>query len=201
MLKRIIVSQRINVEESYGEVRDAIDQKWYDFFSEIGVLPILAPNNARLLKTILYEIHFDSVLLTGGNTPVAYGGNAHERDCTDSMLIAYACSKDIPLIGVCRGCQSIALFFGGTLKVVENHVAKRHKISGEFEREVNSFHEFAISDQFFPQELKIASISEDGNIEALRHKEKPLLGIMWHPEREQPFSRCDLDLFKQQCGV
>lgn len=201
MLKRIIVSQRVDVVESYGEIRDAIDQKWYDFFSELGILLVLAPNDARMLKLLLHEMRFDGVLLTGGSNPVAYGGNSCKRDCTDSALIAYACDKELPLIGVCRGCQSIALFFGGILKTVENHVAKRHMIRGVIERDVNSFHGFAIADGVFPQALEILSIAEDGTIESLSHKEKPLLGIMWHPEREQPFQSGDLDLFKRQYGV
>lgn len=201
MLKRIIVSQRVNVVESYGERRDEMDQKWYDFFNELGVLTVPAPNDTRMLKALLDEIHFDGVLLTGGNSPAVYGGNSPERDRTDSALIAYAFKNNLPLIGVCRGCQSIALFFGGELKKVENHVAQRHKITGAQACEVNSFHGFAIADARFPKELEILSVAEDGVIESVKHKEKPIRGMMWHPEREQPFNQFDLSLFKRHYGV
>ena len=35
---------------------------------------------------------------------------------------------------------------------------------------------------------------EEGNIEAFYREDIPLLGIMWHPEREKHFSEIDIQL-------
>lgn len=199
MLKRIIVSQRVDIIEGYGERRDALDQNWYDFCKDVGLSVLPAPNNTHMLHSILTDINIEGILLTGGNTPVAYGGNAPERDDTDTALIEYAYKYDLPLIGVCRGCQSIGLHFGGTLDTVNNHIAVRHKIHGTVEREVNSFHGCAVSD--LPNELEVMAASEDGITEALRHKSKSILGIMWHPEREKLFDPFDIELFRRHYGV
>ena len=39
------------------------------------------------------------------------------------------------------------------------------------------------------------SVSEDGSLEAMMHKDLPWEGWMWHPEREEIFSKTDLDRF------
>ena len=36
---------------------------------------------------------------------------------------------------------------------------------------------------------------EDGSIEAIQHKEHKIAGIMWHPERIEPFSSSDVSFF------
>lgn len=196
-MKRIIVSQRVDIVERYGERRDAIDQKWYELCEEIGVSILPAPNNPKMLLELLSNIQIDGVLLTGGNSPVKYGGTSSERDYTDNTLIAFASDSDLPLLGVCRGCQSIALYFGVTLQKVDNHISVYHHITGEVNREVNSFHNYAIRE--LPTGFMGVATSGDGVIEALRYKN--MLGIMWHPERESPFADADIALLKKHFGV
>jgi putative glutamine amidotransferase len=128
-----------------------------------------------------------------------YGGNAPERDATDEVLIEHAIKNNIPLIGICRGMQSILCHFGGTLKTVENHVAVRHKIRGEISREVNSYHGFCAEE--IPDRLEMLAIAPDDTIEAVRHKQYQILGIMWHPERENPFQREDKELIIKKLGL
>jgi len=38
---------------------------------------------------------------------------------------------------------------------------------------------------------------QDGVIEALRHQQRPWLGIMWHPERDTPISNNDQNIIKE----
>ena len=192
------MSQRVDINEKYNERRDGLDQNWMDFLLRTGVIPILVPNNRLVVEHLLEAVAVDGILLTGGNTPVAYGGNATERDMVDTALLDYATQYAVPLIGVCRGMQSIAIYFGATLKKVEGHVGTRHKVNGENVRLVNSYHQLAI-DRNTPV-LDILSMSEDKEIEVVAHKHLPILGMMWHPEREQPFDRHDIRLFKEMWG-
>ena len=76
-----------------------------------------------------------------------------------------------------------------------NHVGKYHNVKvknsnfkdmlGE-ELEVNSFHNNLIKKEDVGQELEIfAESEEDSTIEGYFHKRYPIIGVMWHPERDQ----------------
>jgi putative glutamine amidotransferase len=43
--------------------------------------------------------------------------------------------------------------------------------------------------------LEIMANTRDQSIEAIKHQSKPIYGIMWHPERETPYSEHDLNFF------
>ena len=45
--------------------------------------------------------------------------------------------------------------------------------------------------------LEVLATSEDGVIEAVRHKKALVMGIMWHPERNRPFEEHDVSLIKK----
>ena len=38
-----------------------------------------------------------------------------------------------------------------------------------------------------PGHVETLAVSEDGCIEAFKHKTKNIVGLMWHPERDEPF--------------
>ena len=38
-----------------------------------------------------------------------------------------------------------------------------------------------------PGHIETLAVSEDGCIEAFKHKTKNIVGLMWHPERDEPF--------------
>ena len=62
---------------------------------------------------------------------------------------------------------------------------------------VNSYHSWGIDANGLAKDLDIIAVDNDGNIEAFEHKKKKLLGIMWHPEREIPFNKLDIQLIKR----
>lgn len=183
-MKVFFLSQRVDVIETYGERRDCLDQTWTNALcgKERVILPV--PNNILNVSNMLKAIKPDFIVLTGGNTPEAYGGTAKERDFTDDTLIDYALNYDIPLLGVCRGMQSIVLYFGGTLEKVEKHVSVEHVIEDKNGKElgsVNSYHNYSVKG--IPYELVAAAWSKDGKVEAVKHKNAQIYGVMWHPER------------------
>ncbi len=190
----IAVSQRVCIQNLYKEKRDAIDTRWSNFFDEIGLLPIAIPNHGVVAKNILEKLPFTGIVLTGGNSPVKYGGNAPERDTVDSILIEHATKKNLPLIGVCRGMQSVVEHFGGSLHKVDGHVTPKKKIeiNGKWQQ-VNSFHRLGIKS--LPTDFDIWATAEDNEIKAISHKHKRIHGIMWHPERLAPFRLLDQEYF------
>lgn len=201
-MKKIIYTQRVEVIESYQERRDCADQRIADFLVACGYLPIPVPNNERIVPQLLDELKPDGIVLTGGNSLVKYGGNAPERDAMDVALIKVAIEKGVPVYGFCRGMQSILEYFGNELINVSGHVAVRHCLIGEQDiaYEVNSYHNQACVELKAGCGLQGIAKTEDGVIEAVQHVVYPIVGTMWHPEREKEYDVKDMerlrDLFK-----
>lgn len=193
-MKVIMFTQRVEVVESYQERRDCADQRVTEFLNVCGYLALPIPNRPEKIKELLHRVKPDGVVLTGGNSLVKYGGNALERDQTDTSLIRLCEEQRLPLYGFCRGMQSILDYYGNELEEVSGHVAKRHTVHGEAgEFEVNSYHNQACTELKKGSALKILSKSEDGVIEAVEHTSYPFLGTMWHPEREASFTERDIE--------
>jgi gamma-glutamyl-gamma-aminobutyrate hydrolase PuuD len=195
-MKLIGVTMRADTPSDYDETRDGLDQQWLPFMLSCGLTPILMPNNTSLVKTYLEQFKFSGILLTGGNSPMQFGGDTPARDEVDANLIEWAIQKDKPLIGVCRGMQSIQLAFQQSLEPVSDHVMKHQiiKINGQ-PTSVNSYHNLGTKICKLP--LESWAISDDGVIKAVKHISKHIYGLMWHPERNQPFQQRDIDFFKQ----
>lgn len=204
-MKRIAVTQRVDMISSHEERRDALDQRWIPFLQTINLLPILVPNNIPYVQQLIEDKSIDGILLTGGNSLVKYGGDAPERDEIEKLLIGFAYSKKIPLLGVCRGMQMIQDYFNNSLCEVAGHVATRHslvveeglRISNVVNRykDVNSFNNYGaykVNGDLLP-----VAHSLDDVVMAVEHKEHKIFGIMWHSEREPPFNKNDQDMFKE----
>lgn len=193
-MKTVIYTQRVEVIEVYRERRDCADQRIADFISACGFLPIPVPNRSDLAEGIIKDMQPAGIILTGGNSLVRYGGNAPERDAMDSALIDLAIQDHIPLYGFCRGMQSILAYFGNDLVNVDGHVAVRHTvISEEGSYGVNSYHNQACVKLKDGCRLLATAKTEDGVIEAIRHENLPIMGTMWHPEREEIFTGRDIE--------
>ncbi len=195
-MKLIAVTQRVEKIQSYGEQRDALDENWTQFLVDCGCVPLLVPNHFQAAKLLLEHVRIDGIILTGGNNLVKYDGDAPQRDETERYLINYAIEKDIPLVGICRGMQVIQDYFGVTLNKVEGHVAVKHEVLFDGKRkEKNSYHSYA--SWCSTDELPVIARAEDDVVEAVRHREYKIYAMMWHPERNNPFEKEDIEFFKK----
>ena len=192
-LKRIGISSRIMNIEKFDEKRDAISHDWIDFLQKLEILPIIIPNKLKDIDEYISTLNLDGIILSGGDNI----GEFPERDKTEIRIIDYSTKNNIPILGVCRGMQLINEFFNGKNIKSDNlnHVGKYHDVKvknsnfkdmlGE-ELEVNSFHNNLIKKEDVGQELEIfAESEEDSTIEGYFHKRYPIIGVMWHPERDQ----------------
>ena len=196
----VLFTQRVEVVESYGERRDSADQRIADFILECGFFPVPVPNKKEMAERMFAKLSPVGIVLTGGNSLVKYGGNAPERDATDDKLIEMAICNRTPVYGFCRGMQSILDYFGNNLIQVEGHVATRHTIHGiEKETDVNSYHSQG-SEERTLKGLDVIMRAEDGVIEKVRHRELPIIGTMWHPEREESFRKYDVVMVRELFG-
>ena len=198
-MKVVAISQRVDKIEDYGEIRDALDEQWHSLFKKMGAVLCPLPNIPESVSVILQRIQPEAIVLSGGNNPVEYGGTAPGRDKVDEMLIQYAIDNEVPLLGVCRGMQSIALYFGSTLKRIEGHVASEHEITGEMDCVVNSYHSYAVDK--LGDDLCVVARTKQGDIEAIRHQRHMIFGMMWHPERVKGFSVSDINLIREKLAL
>lgn len=187
----VAVSQRVDRFDSRSEVRDALDQKLVSFLLEAQLTAVPVPNVlGDQLLSWLSRLQPDGIVLSGGNDI----GQELLRDETESCLLNYAIDNDLPVLGICRGMQFLAVENGASLKRITGHVATRTVLNNEtgfdYPKEVNCYHNEAVSE--CPKDYLVTSTSEDGVIKGIRHKQYPWEGWMWHPERETEFNPKDL---------
>jgi putative glutamine amidotransferase len=157
------------------------------------------------------------------------GSYTPERDEYEKELLDIAFKKNIPVLGICRGCQFINVYFKGTLisdlrkengeihnKYPDNTVRHHdvfinkdsclYEIVKEEKYLVTSSHHQAIEKT--GEGLMITAIAEDGIKEGIEFSDKEnksfLLGIQWHPELmdnyDNPFSKNILMKFLEEAG-
>lgn len=187
-LKIALVSCRVDAVPERQETRDALDQALVRWLSELGYQAVLLPNalESSPLPSLVAQLNPALIVLSGGNDLGQYPA----RDQTEHALVDIARQQQLPLLAICRGMQLLAQTEGVALKTVAGHVAKRHMLSGLWQGDVNSYHQFALTE--LPANYQLLAQSPDGCIEAICHQNLPWLALMWHPEREQPFSPLDL---------
>ena len=201
-MKRIGLSQRVDIDPTHGERRDGLDQNWAGLLLSLGYCPIPLANKVHDIEPYWSALALDGVILTGGNDLVEVlsdGGIAPERDRFEHRVLDLCEAEKIPVLGVCRGLQIMNVHYGGSLMKVPHQVAQNHRATldqGFFKGcpdsiQVNSFHDFAIDQLGENGSLRAIAWAEDGSIEAAAHKSLPQFGVMWHPEREKSLAQHD----------
>jgi gamma-glutamyl-gamma-aminobutyrate hydrolase PuuD len=194
-LKRVAITQRVAIVPGYGERRDCLDQAWPRFLAACGLTPVIVPNIPELALDLCLGDRIGGLVLTGGNDLAVLGGDAPERDATEQALVDMAESRGLPVLGVCRGMQVIQQRNGIQLRRIEGHVTQHQVISVDGKpTPVNSYHHFGALESRPP--LTVWAVADDGVVKAVRHRTFPALGIMWHPERMDPFAAADVALFR-----
>ena len=203
----------IGITANYVE-RDARLADRYDLsVVEAGGTPLLIPPVADRDVIASTLEHIDGLLLTGGadinplwtgEEPVAELSNINStRDLPELLATRLAYNRQIPILGICRGIQTLAVALDGK---VRQHVASEIKHSQDAPREelthsvtigdgttlrgifggagrmfVNSIHHQAVAAP--GRRFRVSARAADGVIEAIESNEyKPVIGVQWHPE-------------------
>jgi len=198
------ITQRIDFISGRNELRDALDQRLALWLKQAGYLPVPIPNTLLdennpddcSLEKWLSAVKPGAILLSGGNDI----GEYPSRDSTESYLLSWAVSGGIPVLGICRGMQMLAVWAGITLGRKEGHAGTCHSllasdINEEWPSEVNSYHNWVVP--VCPDGFLVTARSEDGTIEAIKHAELSFEGWMWHPERERSYTQQDTKRLKE----
>ena len=106
-------------------------------------------------------------------------------------MIAAAEREAIPLLGVCLGHQAIGAFHGGWVEKATPRHGKSSRVthdgSGVFAGlpnplEAARYHSLVVKEESLPRELVVTARSDDGLVMGLRHRERPVHGVQFHPE-------------------
>lgn len=128
---------------------------------------------------------FDKIILSPGP------GIPSEAGLMPDVIRRYAGEK--PILGVCLGHQAIGESFGGrltNLSDVFHGVATPCSIVADdylFEGlprqiEIGRYHSWVVDAEGLPDSLEATSLSDEGYIMSLRHRELDIRGIQYHPE-------------------
>jgi len=202
---KIGITQRVETINSYGEIRDCIDQNWFKIFNELDLLGVQIPNQQSKLESWISEIGLDGFILSGGNDLSCLDNPSNpsiERDETEKIVLDYAYRNNLPVLGICRGLQMINYYFGGSLVSIENHIGLNHQIkflcssnNKIIYRNVNSYHSWSIRSDSLGEELIPFAWDLCGNVEAIKHSKLNWVGLMWHPERTRSLDYEDKKVF------
>ena len=205
----------VGISESFPAANKSakvmVNASYADAVARGGHVPVVISRFGTDEQFDVLVSKLDVLILTGGEDvdPARYNAakspklgtvNA-PRDDFDFRLLDAARRRNLPVIGICRGCQLLNIAFGGTLwqdipsefpvKDVQ-HRNVYHRISIEpnsrFARVtgvtnalVNSYHHQAV--KAVGSGFTATAKASDGVIEALEHENGVWLGVQWHPEQ------------------
>jgi len=188
---------------------------YINFIIKAGGVPVVLPviDDIDVAKSLWETL--DGFIVTGGNDvdPDLYGERIIkevglldlQRDRYEIELVKYAVGKDIPILGICRGCQVFNVAFDGSLhqdlpkdgfehhcilvkpRNIASHSINVEKgtllfdIIGKEKVGTNSFHHQAVKEP--GKGLTVQAKSDDGVIESIWYsKNKFAMATQWHPE-------------------
>lgn len=128
---------------------------------------------------------FDKIILSPGP------GIPSEAGKLLDIIGHYAGKK--PILGVCLGHQAIGEFFGGRLcnigTVYHGVATPVHLTSEDYlftglekDFEVGRYHSWIVDSEMLPDCIEPTSVSDEGYIMSLRHRDYDIRGIQYHPE-------------------
>ncbi|MBQ8463905.1 MAG: membrane dipeptidase [Prevotella sp.] len=210
----------IGITGNYADLNCKLGEGYYKQVIAAGGTPLIIPPSADPSVIISTLERVDALLLSGGadinplyqgEEPVPrLGGINQERDLPELLITRLAFQRQLPILGICRGIQTLVTALGGR---VEQHIDTTVKHSQEADRSepthsitidkdstlyniycgdsnlftinyslfVNSFHHQAVSEP--GPHFRVTARATDGIIEAIESTEyKPIIGVQWHPE-------------------
>ncbi len=173
---------RILVVDNY----DSFVFNLVQYLGQLGVeADVWRNDDPRLGEPAAIAAQFDGVLLSPGpGTPERAGA---------SISLVHACAAErTPLLGVCLGHQAIGVAFGATVdrapellhgktsSVFHTNVGVLQGLPDPFT--ATRYHSLTILPESLPPTLEITARTRSGVIMAVRHVERPIHGVQFHPE-------------------
>ena len=223
----------IGITANYKDDNACLAEAYYASVVEAGGVPLIIPpytNREALVETLK---GLDALILSGGaDIDPRYMNEEPDytllhtinpkRDSQELLLARLANDRQLPILGICRGIQTLAAALGGkvhqdiyaamgnnllnhdqqeergvathTVNFVED--SKLAALFGSCTLAVNSFHHQAVN--VVPDGFMVVGQSSDGVIEAMEAIDgRSIIGVQWHPESfiMHDSNRCMMPLF------
>ena len=125
----------IGITGNYEDLTCKLGRAYYDSVLEAGGVPVIIPPEADRLVIINTLNRIDALILSGGGdynplwageepSPLLHGINK-ERDEAELLITRLAYNRQMPILGICRGIQTLAMALGG--KVAQDISEERGK--------------------------------------------------------------------------
>ena len=162
---------------------DSFTFNLYQLISEVTNVPPIVVRNDTADWSTLRDMDFDSIVISPGP-----GRPELERDfgvCRDAILYS-----TVPILGVCLGHQGICDLFGGTVdyakEVMHGRPSEIHHDGEDLFSGIPSpfsairYHSLLVTE--LPKELEKTAWTDEGILMGVRHRERPIWGVQFHPE-------------------
>ena len=163
---------------------DSFTYNLVHYLGELGQEVVVRRNDALDVQAVL-ALRPDCIVLSPGPCDPAQAGIC-------LPLTIAAAEARIPLLGVCLGHQTIGEAFGGKVvrchEIVHGKMGEMHHSGKGMFRGLPSpflatrYHSLVVDRTTIPDCLEVTAWLEDGTIMGLRHREKLIEGVQFHPE-------------------
>ncbi len=206
----------IGITGNYAEQCSKLSEGYYNSIVRAGGVPVIIPPVSDMSVIISTLDRIDGLLLSGGadynplycgeEPSPRLGAVNSERDLPELLVTQLAYNRHIPMLGICRGIQTLAMALGGRVAqdIAQGATVKHSQDAGRDVAThsvalapdsilyklyahsapqifVNSFHHQAVADA--GPRFRVTATATDGTIEAMESSEfRSIIGVQWHPE-------------------
>lgn len=165
---------------------DNYDSFTYNLYQYFGIFTeeIEVRRNDEITLSEIREMRPDRIVLSPGPKSPSESGI-----CMDVVKEFY---DKVPILGVCLGHQCIGAAFGATVSYAKELCHGKQSVithdgtsvfTGiDSPLRVARYHSLAVLREGLPDCLRILAETEDGEIQAMRHRDYPVVGLQFHPE-------------------
>ena len=173
------MATRVLVIDNY----DSFVYNLVQYLGELGAEPLVHRNDELTVAEII-ALDPDAVLVSPGP------GTPDDAGVSNDVIRTFA--GKVPVLGVCLGHQCIGQVYGGEVvrapQVMHGKTSLiRHHDTGVFAGapnplEATRYHSLVVDRASVPDVLEITAETDDGLVMGLRHRERDIEGVQFHPE-------------------
>ncbi len=169
---------------SSGKVKTVV---LVDYGAKMGIVRDLVARGLRVVVVPSFAT-FDDIAEHEPSGIVLSNGPGDPAVLTDAHKTIRALLKhNYPLFGICLGHQLLAHAAGGnTFKLKFGHHGSNHPVLDKVRDRITittQNHGYAVAPDSVPKDFEVTHVNvNDSTIEGMRHKDKPVFSVQFHPE-------------------